>query len=72
MNGGCMAICKPPMWGEHKNDDTLVPWNFTEDLIYLIKNNPQDDDLVLRIIDEKYTNEYDDNEYIQGENNKDH
>ena len=38
------------------------PWKFTEDLIYLTKNTPQDDYLVLGIIDEPYTDEYDDDE----------
>ena len=35
------------------------PWEFTEDLIYLIKTTPQDDDLVLRIIYGLSINEYD-------------
>ena len=48
---------------------TLIPWKFTEDLIYLIKNTPQHDDLVLRIIDEPYLNEYDDDKGPQGDNN---
>ena len=59
------------MWEEYKNPDTLIPWKFTEDLIYLIKNTPQYDDLVLRIIDEPHPNEYDDDEDIQGDNNED-
>ena len=57
------------MWEEYKNTDTTSPWNFTEDIIYLIKNTPKDDDLVLRIIDEPDTNEYDDKKYPQGYNN---
>ena len=57
-----MAIYKPPTWEENKNHDTLVPWKFTWYLIYLIKNTPQDDDLVLIIIDDPYPNEYYDDE----------
>ena len=55
-----MATSKTPVWEDYKNTDTLVPWKFIEDLIYLIKNTPQDDDLVLSIIDEIYHNECDD------------
>ena len=51
-----MDIYKIPMWEDYKNTYTLAPWKFTEDLIYLIKNIPQYDDLVLRIIDEPYPN----------------
>ena len=53
-----MTTCKPPMWEENRNNETILPWKFTEDLIYLIKNTPQYDDLVLRIFDETCTNEY--------------
>ena len=53
-----MSIFKPPMWEECKNPGTLFPWKFTEDIIYLIKNTPQDDYLVLGIIDEPSPNEY--------------
>ena len=70
-NGGWMAICKPPMWEEYKNSDTLVPWKFTDYLIYLIKNTPQDDCLVLIIIDEPSPKEYDNNKYPKGDNNED-
>ena len=45
-----------------KNPETLFPCKLTEDIIYLVKNTPQYDDLVLRIIYEPYTNEYDDDE----------
>ena len=37
-NWAWMAICNPPVWEEYNNPDTLVPWNFTEDTIYLINN----------------------------------
>ena len=47
------------------------PWNFTEDVIYLIKNTPQYDDLVLIIIDEPYPNGYDDDKDLKGDNNED-
>ena len=70
-NGGWMAICKPPMWEEYKDHDNLTPCNFTEDLIYLTKNTPHDDDFVLRIIGEPSPNEYDDREDIQVDNNED-
>ena len=65
-----MAICKPPMWEQYKNPNTLFPWNFTEDLVYLINNTPQDNNLVLRIIDEPSPNEYDDNEEPERENDE--
>ena len=70
-NGVWMAIYKPPMWEENKNPDTRLPWKFTEDLIYLIKNTPKDDDFVLKKIDEPSTNEYDDNEEPKGDNTED-
>ena len=60
-----MAICKTPTWEEYKNPNTLGY------IIYLIKNAPQYDYLVLRIIDELSTNEYDDEEEHQGDNNED-
>ena len=59
------------MWEDNKNPDTLFRWKFTEYLIYLIKNNPQDDGLFLRIMDKPYPNEYDDDEKSEGENNED-
>ena len=65
-----MTICKPPTWEEYKNPDTLIPWKLNQDLIYLIKNTPQDDYLLLSIIDEPYPREYDDDEYPQGDNNE--
>ena len=61
-NGWWIAICKPPIWEEYKNPETLTPWKSTDDLIYLINNTPQDDDLVLRIIDKTSSNEYHDDE----------
>ena len=62
-----MSIYKHPMWEEYNNPDTLVPWNFTEYIIYPTKNSPQDDYLVLRIIYEPYPNEYDYDEETQGD-----
>ena len=50
------------MWEENNNTDTLVPYKFTEDIIYLTNNTPQDDDLVLIIIDKPSPNEYYDDE----------
>ena len=70
-NGGWMAIFKPPMQEQNKNTGTLVPWKFTEYTIYLIKNTPQYDDLVLIIIDEPYPNGYDDDKDLKGDNNED-
>ena len=70
-NGGCMAIYKSPMSEDFNNPDTLSPWKFTEDIIYLIKNTPQNDYLVLRMIDEPSINDYYDEEYTQRENNED-
>ena len=65
-----MDICKPPMWEDLKNPDTLVPCKFTEDIICLIQNTPQGDDFLLQISDEPYTNEYDDDNYTEGDNNE--
>ena len=65
-----MAIFKPPMWEENKNTDTFVRWTFTEDIIYSVNNTPQDDDLVLRILDEPSPNKYDDDKYPEGDNNE--
>ena len=70
-NGGWFSICKSPMWEEYKNHDILIPWKFTEDLIYLIKNNLQDDDFILIIIYYKYPSKYDDNEETWLGNDKD-
>ena len=69
-NGGHKATYKTPMWEEYNNTDTLFPWKFAEDIIYLTKNSPQDDDLVLSIIDKQYSNEYDNYEETQVENNE--
>ena len=65
-----MAICRPPMWEEYNNHDTLFPWKFTEYLIFLIKNTPQDDGFFLRIVYGPSPNEYYDDEESQGENNE--
>ena len=59
------------MWKVYKNTDNLVTWKLTNNLIYLINNNPKYGDLVLRIIDEQSPNEYDINEETQGDNNED-
>ena len=64
-----MAICKPLMWEEYNNTDTLVPWYLTEDFIYLTKKTPQYDDLVLSIIYELSPHGYYDEKYPQGDNN---
>ena len=61
-----MDIYNINMWEEYKNTDTLVPSKFTKNLTHLIKNTPQDDDFVLRIIDELSPNEYYDDEDTQG------
>ena len=66
-----MDICNTPVWEENNNPVTIVPWKFTEDLIYLIKNTPQDDYLVLIIIDKLSPNKYDDDEDTKGDNNED-
>ena len=70
MNGRYISIYKPHIWEEYKNHNTLIPWKFTEDLIYLTNNTPKDDDLVLRIIENKYTDEDDYTEYPQRFNDK--
>ena len=59
------------MWKVYKNTDNLVTWKLTNNLIYLINNNPKYGDLVLRVIDEQSPNEYDINEETQGDNNED-
>ena len=59
------------MWDEYKNPDTLDPWKFTEDLIYLIKNTSKYEYLILITIDEPSNNEYDDDKYPKGDNNED-
>ena len=66
-----MVIWKPHIWEEYNNPDTLDPWKFNEDIIYLTNNNPQDDDLVLMTIYKTSPNEYDDDEEPWGENNSD-
>ena len=66
-----MAIYKPPMWEEYNNTDTLFPCKFTEYIIYLTKNYPQDDDFVPMIIYEPSPNEYYDEKEPHEDNNED-
>ena len=70
-NGGWMAICKPPKWEESEDPDDLVPWKFTEDLIFLIKNTPQDEDMILNIINEPVPGETGEEVEAEEDNNED-
>ena len=67
MGGGCPSARLPCEY--YNNTGTLFPWKFTEDIIYLIKNTPKDDNFVLIILDEPSPDKYDDDEDNQRDNN---